>query len=164
MVKRNPDIAILKQAGTVSESRPFWRVKRLAEMSRTEWESLCDGCGKCCLIKLEDPDTAEIVHTDVACYLLDLGTCRCGNYAQRGRLVPDCVVLEARTVEKLRWMPSTCAYRLLAEGKELAWWHPLVSGDPDTIHRAGISVRGRAVSEARVEDAELEDHIVDWPA
>jgi hypothetical protein len=143
--------------------RAFWRVKSLAEMSDAEWESLCDGCGKCCLIKLEEADTGEIAFTDVSCHLLDLGTCRCGNYAERKRLVPDCVVLRPKTVDQLPWMPSTCAYRLIARGEDLPWWHPLVSGDPETVHRAGISLRGRAVSEAKVADRDLEDHIVVWP-
>ena len=143
---------------------PFWRTKTLAEMTPAEWESLCDGCGKCCLLKLEDPDTAEIAYTDVACHLLHLGTCRCGNYPERKTIVTDCVVLSPETIATLRWMPSTCAYRLLDEGKELPWWHPLVSGDPESVHQAGISVRGRAVSEKRVPDEELEDHIVEWPA
>jgi uncharacterized cysteine cluster protein YcgN (CxxCxxCC family) len=149
---------------TAAEEEPFWRWKRLVEMTSAEWESLCDGCGKCCLLKLEDPDTAEIAFTDVACKLLDLGTCRCKNYPERKRVVSDCVVLHADTIRQLRWMPSTCAYRLLSEGQDLPWWHPLVSGDPQTVHQAGVSVRGRAVCETRVEDAELEDHIVDWPA
>lgn len=144
--------------------QPFWRRKRLEEMTPAEWESLCDGCGKCCLIKLEDPDSEEIAHTDVSCHLLDLGSCRCGDYDRRKEIVEDCVVLTPEEVGRLRWMPSTCAYRLLAEGKDLAWWHPLVSGDPESVHRAGISVRGRAVTEAKVPDEALEDHIVEWPA
>lgn len=140
---------------------PFWRRKTLAEMTRGEWESLCDGCAKCCLDKLQDDDTGEISYTEVACRLLDLGTCRCTDYANRKRFVPDCVVLTPRTVDRLTWLPSTCAYRLISEGKDLAWWHPLVSGDPETVHRAGVSVRGRAVPEALAGD--LEDHIVHWP-
>ncbi len=140
---------------------PFWRRKTLAEMTRSEWESLCDGCAKCCLDKLEDEDTGEIHYTNVACRLLDLGTCRCTDYANRKRFVPDCVVLTARTVARLKWLPSTCAYRLISEGKDLEWWHPLVSGDPETVHRAGVSVRGRAVPEAVA--GELEDHVVRWP-
>ena len=140
---------------------PFWRRKTLAEMTRGEWESLCDGCAKCCLDKLQDEDTGEISYTEVACRLLDLGTCRCTDYANRKRFVPDCVVLTARTVTRLTWLPSTCAYRLISEGKDLEWWHPLVSGDPETVHRAGISVRGRAVPEALAGD--LEDHVVRWP-
>ena len=140
---------------------PFWRRKTLAEMTRGEWESLCDGCAKCCLDKLEDDDTGEISYTEVACRLLDLGTCRCTDYSNRTRFVPDCVVLTPRTVARLTWLPSSCAYRLVSEGKDLEWWHPLVSGDPETVHRAGVSVRGRAVPEALAGD--LEDHIVHWP-
>ncbi len=140
---------------------PFWRRKTLAEMTRSEWESLCDGCAKCCLDKLEDDDTGEIQYTEVACRLLDLGTCRCTDYSNRTRFVPDCVVLTPRTVARLTWLPSTCAYRLISEGRDLEWWHPLVSGDPETVHRAGVSVRGRAVPEAVAGD--LEDHVVRWP-
>ncbi len=140
---------------------PFWRRKTLAEMTRGEWESLCDGCAKCCLDKLQDDDTGEISYTEVACRLLDLGTCRCTDYANRKRFVPDCVVLTPRTVARLTWLPSSCAYRLISEGRDLEWWHPLVSGDPETVHRAGVSVRGRAVPEAVAGD--LEDHIVHWP-
>ncbi len=140
---------------------PFWRRKTLAEMTRSEWESLCDGCARCCLDKLEDDDTGEISYTEVACRLLDLGTCRCTDYANRKRFVPDCVVLTPRTVARLTWLPSSCAYRLVSEGKDLEWWHPLVSGDPETVHRAGVSVRGRAVPEALAGD--LEDHVVRWP-
>ncbi|GHD58660.1 UPF0260 protein [Thalassobaculum fulvum] len=144
--------------------RPFWKRKTLAELSRDEWESLCDGCGKCCLVKLQDPDTDEIAYTDVACKLLDGSTCRCTDYPNRKKRVPDCVVLSPAVVADLSWMPSTCAYRLIKEGKDLAWWHPLVSGDPNTVHEAGMSVRGRVVSEALVEDAELPEHVVDWSA
>ena len=142
---------------------PFWQTKTLAEMTPAEWESLCDGCGRCCLNKLEDPDDGELVHTDVACHLLDLGTCRCSDYSRRFEIVPDCVQLSPANIADLNFMPPSCAYRRLAEGRSLAWWHPLVSGDPETVHFAGISVRGRAVSEAGVADADLEDHIVDWP-
>ena len=141
--------------------QPFWRRKTLAEMTRGEWESLCDGCAKCCLDKLQDDDTGEISYTEVACRLLDLGTCRCTDYANRKRFVPDCVVLTPRMVARLTWLPSSCAYRLISEGRDLEWWHPLVSGDPETVHRAGVSVRGRAVPEALAGD--LEDHIVHWP-
>lgn len=139
---------------------PFWRRKTLHEMTSAEWESLCDGCGKCCLEKLEDEDTGEIVFTNVACRLLDLGTCRCSNYAQRMHFVLECVKLNARNIAELKWIPRTCAYRLLSEGKDLAWWHPLVSGDPETVHDAGISVRGRVIPERVAGD--LEDHVVDW--
>ncbi|SDG02668.1 MULTISPECIES: YcgN family cysteine cluster protein [Thalassobaculum] len=142
----------------------FWETKSLSQMTRAEWESLCDGCGKCCLVKLQDAETDEISYTDVACKLLDCGSCRCSDYANRKKIVPDCVVLSVKLVSQLQWMPSTCAYRLLKEGKPLYWWHPLVSGDPDTVHEAGVSVRGRAISETVVDDAELVEHIVDWPA
>ncbi len=142
-------------------AEPYWRTKTLEEMTREEWEALCDGCARCCLLKLEDADTGEIAYTDIACRLLDSGTCRCTRYRQRLRLVPDCVDLTPERVRKLGWLPSTCAYRLLAEGRELAWWHPLVSGDPETVHRAGISVRGRVVPERRGDDPE--DRIVTWP-
>ncbi len=141
---------------------PFWRRKALHEMTSDEWESLCDGCGKCCLIKLEDEDSGEIIATDVTCKLLDLGTCRCRHYEERIRYVPDCVTLTPDNIRSLAFMPATCAYRMLAEGKALADWHPLVSGDPNSVHDAGISVMGRAVSEVGVEDAELEDHVIEW--
>lgn len=142
------------------DSPPFWRTKTLAELDPAEWESLCDGCGRCCLHKLQDEDDGRTWYTDVACHLLNLGTCRCGDYADRRRHVPDCVQLEAGMVAELSWLPSTCAYRLVAEGRDLFWWHPLVSGDPDTVHSAGISVRGRAISERRA--GRLDHHIITW--
>ena len=138
----------------------FWRRKNLSEMSPGEWEKLCDGCAKCCLEKLEDAETGEISYTEVACRLLDLDSCHCSDYTNRMRFVLDCIKLTARTVPEVAWLPSTCAYRLLAEGRDLAWWHPLVSGDAQTVHRAGVSVRGRAVPEALAGD--LEDHVVAW--
>ena len=140
---------------------PFWKQKSLLDLSLDEWESLCDGCGKCCLHKLEDEDTGEISYTDVACALLDTSICRCTNYVERTFLVPDCVELTATNLSSLQWLPPTCAYRLIDEGKDLAWWHPLVSDDPNTVHEAGISVRGRAIAEKKAGD--LEDHIVVWP-
>jgi uncharacterized cysteine cluster protein YcgN (CxxCxxCC family) len=139
---------------------PFWKRKKLAEMSRAEWESLCDGCALCCLIKLEGADGEGIFETDVACKLLDLQSCRCTRYAERSRLVPNCVTLHPGNVGQLPWMPATCAYRLLYEGKELYSWHPLVSGDPESVHKAGVSLRGAAISETDVADEDLEDHIV----
>jgi uncharacterized cysteine cluster protein YcgN (CxxCxxCC family) len=145
----------------MSDALPFWRTKRLAEMTTAEWESLCDGCGRCCLHKLRHEDTDELSFTNVACRLLDGQTCRCRNYETRRRHVPDCVSLTPRAVERIDWLPPTCAYRRLADGRDLAWWHPLVSGDPETVHRAGISVRGRAIDE-RVAGP-LEHHIVEWP-
>ena len=146
----------------MADDRPFWERKSLAEMSKSEWESLCDGCAKCCLAKLEDEDTGAIAYTNVACRLLDLATCRCTNYAKRQRLVPGCVALTAANLATLFWLPSTCAYRLLAEGQSLPWWHPLVSGDPELVHRLGISVLGRAVGER--DAGPPEHHIVHWPA
>ena len=148
---------------TASEPTPFWRRTPLAEMSAAEWESLCDGCAKCCLVKLQDTDAETTDYTDVACRLLDCETCRCTDYANRASLVPDCVTLSPANIASLSWMPSTCAYRLLAEGRDLPWWHPLVSGDPETVHQAGISVRHRVLSETEVDEDALEDRIVDWP-
>ncbi len=142
----------------------FWERKSLFEMTKGEWESLCDGCGKCCLVKLQDAETDDISYTDVACRLLDCDRCQCTDYPNRKKQVPDCVVLSPKVVDQLDWMPSTCAYRLLKEGKELYWWHHLVCGDPKAVHEAGVSVRGRVVPETVVEDAELIEHMVDWPA
>lgn len=148
----------------MSDELPFWRRKSLVQMTDSEWESLCDGCGRCCLNKLEDQDSGRIFFTDVACRLLDGQTCRCRDYTHRSKKVPDCVELTPRNVKEINWLPPTCGYRLLAQGKDLYWWHPLVSGDPDTVHQAGISVRGRlGASERTVPDDELEDHIVNWP-
>ncbi len=145
------------------EQPPYWQTKSLFEMTAAEWEALCDGCGRCCLIKLEDPDDGEIVHTRVTCHLLNEKTCRCSDYANRKAIVPDCVQLSPDNIGELNFMPPSCAYRRLAEGRDLAWWHPLVSGDPNSVHEAGISVRGRVISEKLVADADLEDHIVEWP-
>jgi hypothetical protein len=139
---------------------PFWRRKTLAEMSRVEWESLCDGCGKCCLLKLEYEDTGEIDWSNIACRQLDPQTCRCRNYALRKTLVEDCVSLTPEMVGNLAWLPATCAYRLVDEGRDLYWWHPLVSGSDQTVHQAGISVRGRVIGEDEAGD--VEDHLVDW--
>ena len=143
----------------MKKNQPYWKNKKLSEMSEQEWEALCDGCGKCCLVKLEDPDTGSIDSTTVSCHLLDINVCRCTNYARRTELVSDCIVLDPNKIKKLRWLPSTCAYRLVSEGKDLKWWHPLVSGDPGTVHDAGISVRTTAISEEDV--INIEDYIVD---
>ena len=146
----------------MNDSSPFWQLRPLAAMSPAEWESLCDGCGRCCVIKLEDEDTGALHYTDVACRLFDDATCRCGSYALRARLVKGCVVLSPKTLpEVAHWLPSTCAYRLLHEGRPLEAWHPLVSGDPESVHGAGISLRGRVVPEYEVAEDELEDHIVE---
>jgi uncharacterized cysteine cluster protein YcgN (CxxCxxCC family) len=140
---------------------PFWKTKQLEEMSPSEWEQLCDGCGRCCLHKLRDEDSNEIAFTNVACRLLDGATCRCRDYTNRRARVSDCEQLTPASVRRIDWLPPTCAYRRLAEGKSLLWWHPLVSGDPATVHEAGISVRDRAVNERSA--GPLEHHIVTWP-
>jgi uncharacterized cysteine cluster protein YcgN (CxxCxxCC family) len=146
------------------QTLPFWRVKTLDEMNLAEWESLCDGCGRCCLVKLEDEDTSEIHFTDIGCRLLDGKTCRCLDYKSRHRLVPDCVKLTATVVRELGWLPVTCAYRLVAEGRDLYDWHPLKSGSPDSVHEAGVSVRGRvAASETDLAPEHWPSRIVKWP-
>lgn len=146
----------------MTSSPPFWQVKQLREMTPQEWESLCDGCGRCCLVKLEDEDTGIIYTTDVSCRLLDCSTCRCTDYANRHQLVDDCIKLDPDNVDELGWLPATCAYRLVWEGKPLEDWHPLVSGSSETVHEAGISVRGRVTNETEVEVDDLPDRIVDW--
>jgi uncharacterized cysteine cluster protein YcgN (CxxCxxCC family) len=159
-----PPCGIFRRLDALTNGRamelPFWKTKRLDEMTAEEWESLCDGCGKCCLHKIEDEDSGDIALTNVACRYLDLGACRCRDYANRQRNVSDCVRLTPAVVPALRWLPDSCAYRLVAEGRDLHWWHPLVSGDKGTVHAAGASVQGKAVSEDEVED--LEDHVQDW--
>ena len=147
-----------------SDDLPFWKRKTLAEMTPAEWESICDGCGRCCLNKLEEEDTGKIFYTSVACRLFDEGTCRCRDYEHRQATVEDCLQLTPDNVGTTPWLPPTCGYRLLARGRDLYWWHPLVSGDPETVHIAGVSVRGRvSASEAEVPDDKLEDYLVDWP-
>jgi uncharacterized cysteine cluster protein YcgN (CxxCxxCC family) len=143
---------------------PFWRTKALHQMTSAEWESLCDGCARCCLVKLEDEDTGEVAYTDVACTLLDAGACRCRAYAERQARMPDCVGLTPDVVGRLGWLPSTCAYRLIAQGQDLPLWHPLVSGSAETVHAAGVSVRDRiAGPEEDFTLAELLNRVVDWP-
>ena len=144
------------------EDAPFWRHTPLHKMTPEQWESLCDGCAKCCLVKLIDADTEALSFTNVACHLLDTNSCRCADYTNRQLHVPDCVRLTPEALERLDWMPSTCAYKLVRDGQDLPEWHPLVSGDPKSVQRAGISAHGRIVSESTVEDADLEDHIVTW--
>lgn len=140
----------------------FWERFPLKSLTREEWEALCDGCGKCCLNKLEDADTGEVWFTRIACRLLDDETCRCAQYEIRKQFVPECVVLTPKTIAEVAyWMPATCAYRLLNEGKPLYDWHPLISGDPDSVHRAGQSVRGRSVPEFEIPEEDWEDYIIE---
>lgn len=141
---------------------PFWKRKTLEEMTPAEWESLCDGCARCCLYKLEDEDTGEIYYTNIVCRFLDTFRCQCTAYHNRQALMPTCLVLNPDLVRQLRWMPKSCAYRLIYEGKDLEAWHPLVSGDPNSVHRAGISVRYRTMAESDVDMEDLEDYVVDW--
>jgi len=136
----------------------FWE-EPIESLDREEWEALCDGCGKCCLHKLEDENSGKLHTTNVACRLLDRTSCRCSNYKLRRVFVPDCVRLDAKSLKNIDWLPSTCAYRLRGEGKPLAQWHYLVSGDRESVHRAGMSVRGWTVSED--EAGNLEHHLVD---
>ena len=142
---------------------PFWKTKTLTEMSREEWESLCDGCGRCCLNKLEDEDMGEFLYTRAACKLLDLDKCQCTDYENRHKRVSDCVALTPKNVGELGWLPESCAYRRLDEGRGLAWWHPLVSGSPDTVREAGITVAGEAYSEKGIMVDELVDHLWKLP-
>lgn len=137
----------------------FWIGKTLAELTLAEWEALCDGCGKCCLHKLEDEDTGQLFFTNVACRLLNLTTARCSRYADRFRWVPDCVPLTPAEVQRVNWLPSTCAYRLRAEGQPLPEWHPLLTGDPDSTRQAGVSVCGWAIPEQRAK--QLGSHIIE---
>jgi uncharacterized protein len=134
--------------------KPFWEHKTLDQMSVAEWESLCDGCGLCCLVRFEDEDTGEVIPTRVHCKLFDSNKCACSNYVERHRHVPDCIKLTPHNIEDLEWMPRSCAYRRLHEGKPLPRWHPLVTGDPESVHKAGVSVRGQTVSEDALADIE----------
>ena len=140
----------------------FWEEKALHEMNSEEWELLCDGCARCCMIKLEEAQSGEVHYTSLTCELLDLDTCRCTRYPDRHKLVPGCVELTPVTAEQFDWLPDTCAYRRLAKGQQLLWWHPLVSGDPQTVHEAGISVFGKTLSVGTVHSDEHEQHIIRW--
>ena len=166
---RRTDLSKVSERGAAgkrsskAESR-FWKLKPLEALDKTEWESLCDGCGRCCLVKLEDEETGVIYFTDVTCKLFEADTCRCADYSQRRRKVRDCIKLTPETARSLSWLPPTCAYRLVGEGRDLKWWHPLVSGSAETVHEAGISVRGRdLVSETGMKLEDYPDHIVSWP-
>ncbi len=140
----------------------FWETKTLAQMTPAEWESLCDGCGKCCLHKLEDDTDGEVYYTDVACRLLDLHSCQCSAYSTRLAHIPDCLNLTPAKTHELFWLPATCAYRLVAEGNPLYPWHPLLTGTPNSVHAAGASLRGRAVSELSIDEDDFQDRVVHW--
>ena len=142
--------------------QPFWKTKSLNELSTDQWESLCDGCGKCCLLKLEDEDSGEIAYTRLHCKLLDANTCRCADYENRKALVPDCVQLSPDNVSALKWMPTSCSYRLVAEGKDLPEWHHLVCGDKTRVHKDGHSILGKTLSEEAVVEEDQIDWIIDW--
>lgn len=156
-------VTLPKKTSDGLNAQPFWKTTDLDDMSQLQWESLCDGCGRCCLNKLEDWDTGDIAWTNVACKLLDVESCRCTDYDNRQAKVPDCIGLTPKTVRSLSWLPPSCGYRLIAEGQDLYWWHPLVSGDPETVHLAGVSVRGRTVPEEGLDVDDFENHIVEWP-
>ncbi|SDK83733.1 hypothetical protein SAMN05661010_00252 [Modicisalibacter muralis] len=138
----------------------FWERFTLDELSVEEWEALCDGCGQCCLLKVEDEDSGDVAVLNVACELLDIGSCRCGDYANRFAKVPDCTQLTPERVDDFRWLPKSCAYRRVHEGRKLARWHPLICGDPQRVHRKGISVASFAVSQRDVPEDELDEHII----
>lgn len=142
----------------------FWANIPMDKMTRPEWEALCDGCGKCCLNKLEDEDSGEVALTRVACKLLDDSTCRCAAYTNRHDFVPECIVLTPATIQNhMYWLPQTCAYRLISEGRPLLHWHPLLTGTAQSVHDAGVSVQGLTVSEANTPDDDWEDHIIEEP-
>jgi hypothetical protein len=151
-----------KRPDGIAAGSEFWRTMTLTQMSPEQWESLCDGCGRCCLQKFQDAKTGKVTYTWVSCYLLDTRTCRCTNYPHRTTLVPDCLVLTPPQIPRLRWLPYTCAYRRLSEGRDLAAWHPLVSGDPESVHRAGISVRDKAISEVYVHPEDVDFYSIGY--
>jgi len=145
---------------TKQETTRFWEEKPLKELSKAEWEALCDGCAKCCLIQLEDIETSERCYTRIACRLLDIGACKCTSYETRVKDVKGCVNVTPELLETADWLPNTCAYRLIYEGKPLEWWHPLISKDPNSVHTAGISIKRYAMSERELPDgSDLEDYI-----
>ncbi len=140
----------------------FWKEKTLAEMNPQEWESLCDGCARCCLHKLEDEDTSDVFYTSVVCRYLEQESCQCSDYENRNANVPNCVHLSIDKIDEFHWLPDTCAYRLLAQGEDLPWWHPLVSGDRNTVAEAGITVTGKVIDERYVHPDGYDEHIIHW--
>jgi len=157
------DAGLMKETPQ-KKAEPFWRGRTLKDFSKSEWESLCDGCGRCCLVKLEDEDTGEIYFTDVGCRLLDVATARCADYGHRARRVKDCLKLDPENAAALKWLPPTCAYRLIADGQDLPDWHPLVSGRRDSVVEAGVSILGKVDTlETGLSVDELMTRIVSWP-
>jgi uncharacterized cysteine cluster protein YcgN (CxxCxxCC family) len=144
-------------------AQPFWETTSLKDMTRKQWESLCDGCALCCLHKLEDEDTEEVYYTDVHCRYMDTANCNCTVYLERQEKVPNCVWLTPDQASEFHWLPDSCAYRVLAEGRKLADWHPLISGDPNSVHEAGVSIKGKGVADDQVAEEDWEDHII-WKA
>lgn len=144
-------------------AQPFWETTSLKDMTRKQWESLCDGCALCCLHKLEDEDTEEVYYTDVHCRYMDTANCNCTVYLERQKKVPNCVWLTPDQASEFHWLPDSCAYRVLAEGRKLAEWHPLISGDPNSVHEAGVSIKGKGVADNQVAEEDWEDHII-WKA
>ncbi len=142
--------------------KPFWEIKKLHELSPDEWESLCDGCAKCCLNKLEDFETKTVFYTNVHCYLLDTEQCQCSQYKTRSTLVPECITLTIKDLEDPYWLPSTCAYKRLAEGKNLPDWHPLITGNMDSVVQSGNGICGRTIRETDIKEEDLEQHLITW--
>ena len=140
----------------------FWEGKQLAELTADQWEQLCDGCARCCLVKLECEDTGEIFHTDLSCKLLDVESCRCSQYSTRHQIVDDCIQLDRNNIAELAWLPQSCAYRCIDEGRPLPEWHPLLTGNRKAMHAAGVSVRHRVIPEQNVHPDEVVEHIIQW--
>ncbi len=149
----------LKSLNGKANQDGFWQTKSLSELSKAEWEALCDGCGQCCLVKLEDEETGDLYHTRIACRMLDIGKCRCTDYENRHARVSDCLSIDLESILAIHWLPVTCGYRCVAEGRELAWWHPLISDDPESVHKAGISVRSTAISEVKIAEDDYRNFI-----
>lgn len=145
-----------------SSQQHFWELKTLSEMTQEEWESVCDGCGKCCLHKLEDEEDGQVYYTDVACQYLDVTSCRCQQYARRKQLVPDCMTLKPEDIAEFSWLPASCAYRLLSEGSPLPIWHPLVSKNDQSVHKAGVSVCDKVISERDVSENDYQERVIHW--